>query len=547
MSPISQLSPNSRPPCRRESRIRWRTSLAASLALVASLACASSAQAQSQPQPQSQPAAARHEIRFAVSSDTPTSMPGSLLRNTATDNILAHVVESLVALRADLSIGPMLADRWDISADGKTYTFHLRHGVQFHNGKPMTAADVKWSYEYFMNPSTGFYCRRAYDGHAGAKVLGVHVVDRYTVTFDLDRASALFLNHMADPRCPLAVLSPDSVDAEGHWSQPIGTGPYVFADWQPGQYVLLKPFAAYRPRQEPANGSAGAKVAHADVRFVTIPDETAQMSALMSGQIDAMNLSEQMVPPKDPAWHVVAGPGADPAMLLIQSRDPLLADVRIRRAIALAADLPGIANAVTEGRSDYNPSLVPNASALASPATRVGYVKSLPEVKRLLDDAGYHGQPITLETNRRYTHMFTMAVYLQSLLARAGINVKLQVVEWGKQLADYRAGRFQLMAFGYTARTDPALMYADVLGDKSRNALVQWEDPAALDLLRSIAGETDDRVRARVFGELHQRMLADVPMLVLYNSPDLMLVSSRLHGVTSWPIRLKRFYNVTKD
>lgn len=516
------------------------------LATVVALAGTATAQT-SAPQSPAPAPAARHEIRFAISTDTPTSMPGSILRNTATDTILAHVVESLVALRDDMSIGPMLADSWDISPDGKTYTFHLRHNVLFQNGKTVTAADVKWSYDYFMNPHTGFYCRRAYDGHAGAKVLNVQAPDKNTVVFSLDKPSALFLNHLTDPRCPMAVLSPDSVDAQGKWVHPIGTGPYLFSDWQPGQYVLLKPFDGYRPRKEPESGLGGRKIAYADVRFVVIPDETSQLSALMAGQIDAMNMSEQIVPPKDPRWHIVAGHGADPAVLLIQTRDPLLSDVRIRRAIALAADLPGIANAVTEGRTGYNPSLVPNASALASDVTKGGYVQSLPEVKRLLKEAGYHGQPITLETNRRYSHMFTMAVYLQSLLSRAGINVKLQVVEWGKQLADYRAGRFQLMAFGYTARTDPALIFADVLGSKDRNPLVQWEDPEALALLRSISGETDDTVRARVLAELHQRMLADAPMLVLYDSPDLILASSRLHGLMAWPLRLKRFYNVTKD
>ncbi|VVE25733.1 ABC transporter substrate-binding protein [Pandoraea capi] len=544
------MTTTSRPGIR--ARLRGAT-LAAAATTLAALALAGTAVAQTdagqaqQASPTPITPAPHREIRFALSTDTPTSMPGSILRNTATDTILAHVVESLVALRADMSIGPMLADSWDISPDGKTYTFHLRHGVHFHNGKTVTAADVKWSYEYFMNPKTGFYCRRAYDGHAGAKVLDVQAPDRNTVVFSLDKPSALFLNHMTDPRCPMAVLSPESVDAQGKWVHPIGTGPYRFSDWQPGQYVLLKPFEGYQPRKEEASGLAGSKIAHADVRFVVIPDETSQLSALMAGQIDAMNMSEQIVPPKDPGWHIVAGPGADPAALLIQNRDPLLSDVRMRRAIALAADLPGIANAVTEGRTGYNPSLVPNASALATDVTKAGYVQSLPEVKRLLKEAGYHGQTITLETNRRYSHMFTMAVYLQSLLSRAGINVKLQVVEWGKQLADYRAGRFQLMAFGYTARTDPALIFADVLGDKSRNPLVQWEDPDALALLRSISGETNEAVRAKVLAELHRRMLADAPMLVLYDSPDLILVSSRLHGVTTWPLRLKRFYNVTKD
>jgi ABC-type transport system substrate-binding protein len=92
------------------------------------------------------------EIRFAINTDTSTSMPGNVLRNTFTDEILANVVESLVALKSDLSVAPILADSWDISPDGKQYTFHLRHGVVFHNGTPFTSADVKWSYDYFMKP-----------------------------------------------------------------------------------------------------------------------------------------------------------------------------------------------------------------------------------------------------------------------------------------------------------------------------------------------------------------------------------------------------------
>ena len=113
-------------------------------------------------QPPIQPVA--HEIRVAEGEDTPTSMPGNVARNTATDNILGNVVESLVALRADLSVGPMLADSWDISPDGKTYTFHLRHGVLFHNGAPVTSAEVKWSFQFLMKRSSGFECRSVFDG-----------------------------------------------------------------------------------------------------------------------------------------------------------------------------------------------------------------------------------------------------------------------------------------------------------------------------------------------------------------------------------------------
>lgn len=486
-----------------------------------------------------------HEIRVAEGADTPTSMPGNIARNTATDNILANVVESLVALRADLSIGPMLADSWDISADGRTYTFHLRHGVLFHDGTPMTSKEVKWSFTFLMKRSSGFECRSAYEG-SGTRVVDVRTPDPYTVVFELDRPNALFLKHMVDPRCPLAVLSPSSVDRDGHWVKPVATGPYVFSEWKRGQYVLLKPFAQYRPRTEPPSGLAGAKIAHDDARFVVIPDEAAQKSALAAGQIDLMSVAENALLPDDPRWRVVAGPSTDPSALLMQTRDPLLSDVRMRRAIALALDLPGIVNAVTDGRARYNPSLVPDASTLFTSVHATGYTKNPAEVKRLLAAAGYKGQTLRLETNRRFALMYTLAVYVQSLLTQAGIPTELDIVEWGKQLADFRSGHFQLMAFAYSARIDPALMYADVLGDKSEKPMAQWENADARKLLRGLQGVTDEAARKAAFEQLHRMMIADVPMLVMYYTPDLLLVSSRLEGVSSWPVRRTRVFNVIK-
>jgi len=492
------------------------------------------------------PAPALPEIRFAVGSDTPTSMPGNLARNGTTDTVLAHVVESLVALRADMSIAPMLADSWSISPDGTTYTFQLRKGVLFHNGARLTSADVKWSFDYFMNPRARFECRTAFNSRS-LKVLAVDTLDPYTVVFKLDHPSALFLTHMADPRCPIAILNPGSVDSQGAWVKPIGTGPYEFTEWKPGQYVLLTPFPKYLPRPEPESGLAGAKHAYANLRFVTIPDAAAQMSALMSGQIDGMAVDQNDLPPPDPRWTVVTGAGADPAVMLMQTRDPLLSDVRIRRAIALAVDLPDVVNALSNGLAQYNPSLMPSANRLYSSAEAVGYTSNLAQVRSLLAQAGYHGQTLTLETNRRYEHMYSLAVYMQALLSKAGINVDLQVVEWGKQVSDFRSGNFQLMSFGYTARIDPAMMYGDVLGNKADNPMVQWEDPAARELLHSISGNVDPSARQQAFQQLHQMMIAEAPLVAMYDSPDLVLLSTRVHGFTSWPLRLARLFNVTKN
>ncbi|WP_447981206.1 ABC transporter substrate-binding protein [Achromobacter kerstersii] len=498
-------------------------------------------------QPQAQTPAPMPEIRYAEGSGTPTSVPGGRSRNTSTDNVLAHVVEALVALRADMSVAPMLADSWTLSADKRSYTFTLRPGVTFHDGSPMTSADVKWSYDYLTGAKSEYSCKNLYDGTKGAKVVGVETPDAATVVFKLDQPYALFLDQMASVQCPMPVLSPKSVGADGNWVKPVGTGPYVLAEWKKDQYVLLTPYAGYTPRSEAASGMAGKKTASANVRFVVIPDAAAQKAALMAGQVDAYNADEDNLPAKDPRWNIVTEQGLDTVNLLMQTRAPLLSDANMRRAIALALDFPAIARALNNGQAAYNPSLVPAASVYYSDADRAGYEKNLKEVKRLLEAAGYRGEPLKLQANKRYPYLYRVAVVTQQLLNKAGIKTELDMLEWGTQVTNFREGKFQLMAFAYSARTEPALMFRDVIGDKAKTPMAQWESPEAAAILEGIEAESDPAVRKQAFDKLHTLMLRDTPLLMYYNKPGYVVVSSQLQGFTGWPLRKPRFFNVTKN
>ncbi len=152
-----------------------------------------------------------------------------------------------------MSVAPMLADSWTLSDDKRAYTFKLRQGVTFHDGTPMTSADVKWTYDYLNGAQSEYSCKNLYDGSKGAKVVAVETPDPATVVFRLEQPYALFLDQMASVQCPMPVLSAKSVDAEGKWAKPIGTGPYVLAEWKKEQYLLLTPYAATsRARKRPA-------------------------------------------------------------------------------------------------------------------------------------------------------------------------------------------------------------------------------------------------------------------------------------------------------
>ncbi|WP_395406917.1 ABC transporter substrate-binding protein [Pseudoduganella sp. UC29_106] len=492
-------------------------------------------------------AAALPEIRFADAIDTPTSMPGHRSRNTATDGILLHVVESLVALRSDFSVGPMLADSWTISPDGRTYDFKLRKGVRFHNGAPVTSAEVVWSLQRILNPKSESYCRNQYDGSKGARVVSASAPAPDEVRIVLEQPYALLLQQMANIQCPLAVLHPSSVDANGKWIKPVGTGPYMWGEWRKGQYVQLNAFTGYMPREEKPDGLAGAKRALANLRFVVIPDAASQKVAFMSGQVDLIVADSQNPPPPSPSWDIVPEQDMDPNALLMQTGDPLLGKPEMRRAIALSLDLPLLVSSLSNGQTRYNPSLVPLVSPYYSPVHAEGYRKDLAQAKQLLAQAGYKGETIRIQTNKRYPDTYRLAVVVQNMLSKSGIRTEIEVLEWATQVSNFRSGKFQMMAFTYSARIDPSTMYGDILGDKSRSATLQWTNPEASGILAGIKGETDPAMRRAAFEELHKRMVADVPLLHVNNTPVLLAVSKRLHGFAPWPLRRPRLFNVSKD
>lgn len=487
------------------------------------------------------------EIRIAIGADIRGTNPG-VDRDAITDDVINHVVEGIVAYKEDMTVGPMLAESIAVSDDGKTYTFVLRPGVRFHNGAPLTSKEVKWSWDRILNPQTNWLCRNWYAGENGLKIVSIAAPDPRTVVFTLDAPSALFLPRMASFQCIAAVLHPDSVDAKGAWRSLIGTGPYTFAEWRRGQFIALEKFDAYQPRKEGRDGLAGGKVAYAPaLRWIIIPDRAAAKAALYAGQVDLLYSLEpaeegEMQRSGRVQLHKSGSLGLN--ALLMQNTDPLLRDVRIRRAIAHAINLQQLASAVSLGAVRPNPSVIPLISPYYSPAQRKGHDFDLQRSRQLLQEAGYKGSVIKLQTNKRYEEMYDHAVVAQSMLKKAGLNVELEVVEWTTQLSNYLEGKFQMMSMGFSGRTDPVLSYEVILGSKRTDPALQWENTEALKLMQRAGAIADIKTRQAVFDQVHALMLRDVPTLCLSNGVMLDATSRRLVGYQTWPAGKPRLWGV---
>lgn len=491
--------------------------------------------------------AVANTLNVQITADIRSSQPG-INRDAGTDSVMLNVVEGLVAAGDKGEIHPMLAKEWTVSDDGKTYTFTLRDGVKFHNGETMTAADVQWSLEKLIRDPE-FSCKTFFDGSRDAKVETIEAKDN-TVVVTLDRPDAMFLNYMAQAQCgSTGIVHRASFGDDGKWKAPIATGPFEFGEWKRGQGLTLKKFAAYSNSGEQPDGYGGRKEVLVDeVKYVVVPDTATAVAGLKSGALDVL----PYLPPGEAAklkdekdFNIVAAPHGGLVTMLFQTADPLMSKVEMRQAVIAALDTPQIVDSVTYGLGVPNNSLVASGSLYHTAAQDKGYTYDPTAVKALLDKAGYKGEKINILTNRRSAINYDTAIIAQAMLQSAGINAEIEVLEWASQLDRFNSGKYQIMAFNYSNRTDPALAYQTVVGSKAKKANAVWDDADVSKLVNQALQETDQAKRQAIFDDLHARFLEQAPLVMLANGLDVGVSGPKVKGYRTWQ-GFARFWGVEK-
>lgn len=492
-------------------------------------------------------------VRVAINSDIRSTNPG-VRRDGNTDTVLYHVAEALVAFGDNLEPAPMLAERVSISEDGLRYEFDLRQGVRFHNGEEMQASHVVWSWQRLLAEETGYRCRADFDGTGptGLKILSVKELSPYKVVFTLNQRSSLFLHRMASIQCLSAILHPSSVDESGGWIAPVGTGPYRIEAWRAGQDITLSRFDGYVSRRDAPNGLTGAKTAYLDrIVFRIVPDRIAAKSALYAGNIDlvfALPLSAakevERRSEKRGDVKVYHHQTLDWTTLLMQTKDPLLSDSRMRQAIAHAVSPELVTSFSTFGYAQANSSAVFRLSSFFGEAQQKWPEYNPEKARSLAKEAGYNGEQIVIQANRKYTYMFDNAVAIQAMLHAAGFNATIELFDWATQLTNFFRGDFQLSAFGYSARSHPGLVYGNIIGSKAHRKTAQWDDPIAFQLLARVEAAKSDSEMQALLNALHQHAVEQMPIIGLYNDHIIDITGARLEGYTPWAFARPRLWNV---
>lgn len=495
---------------------------------------------------------AQTTLNVSLNADLRTNDPG-VNRDGNSDGVLMHILEGLVGARNDMSIAPMLAKTVEISEDYTQFTFTLRDGLKFHNGKPVTSADFVWSWNRYMNPATQWSCRADFDGSRVVNVKGVETPDDKTVVMAIAEPSPVFLALLARPECgQTAIMHSDSVNADGKYQFPIGTGPFKWQEWRKGEYVQLEAFADYvSPDNDgTADGLVGNKEPKVNfLRYMVVPDGATVIAGIRSGAIHFGSVSaEQINEFRDsPTLRLLSVPTGGHNILYFQTRNTPLDKVEIRRAIAEAIDLDQLVAAASNGTGTPNMSLIPVGSSWYSKvqAERPAYDPVSAQAR--LKAAGYNGEVITIKANRRgNVPSYPAAVIAQAMLQAVGINAQIEVLDFAIQTDQRREGVGQVSSVSVTPRFDPSFTYTFFIGNKDEDPSRMWEDPRAITLMDRSYAETNPAKRQEIFDEMHTLMMEEMPSIFIYNMVYNWLAPKSLTGLPVWE-SYPRLWNVSLD
>jgi len=356
--------------------------------------------------------------------------------------------DSLLALDLKGNVQPNLAERWEISRDGRVYTFHLRRGVKFHDGREMSAEDVKFSMDYTMNPKNG-----AYGSSKLAMVEKVEIVDRASLRVTMKKPSPAFLSGLTDIRS-FAVVPKGSVtegvDKPSRF--PPGTGPFKFVEWQPGQRMVFERYDDYW----------GQKAFVDRLVLRPIDDDTIRITALRAGDIDMIERTphewvKQIVDGKLKGIGFSETSYAGFRRLRFNVPEPPFNNKKLRQAIAHAVDKTEILRAAYFGFGEATDQDYPKGHAwhlegVAAPKF------DLEKARVLLKESGYRGETLELMVARGERDEVESTM-LQAQLKKIGVNIRLEVLESGSYTSRIRSGRFTFYFGGGSFDADPSSTY----------------------------------------------------------------------------------------
>lgn len=467
---------------------------------------------------------------------------------------LRPIYETLVIEDADLKIQPLLAESWEVSEDGKVWTFHVRKGIKFQDDTPFDASAVKFSFEY--NPAPSNVLQRY--------TKSIDTPDDYTVKFVLNKPYAPLLREISMS----LIMSPTAIDKSGQFKSSIGTGPFKLDEWVKGQKIVMIRNENYW------NGTPKLE----KVVFKIIPDASARAMALETGEIDltghragrgVLYVSDIPRLREKPEIKIIEG-YTQPCANWIQfnTEKESFSDSKVRKAVYYALDTQKMVTSVLGETATpllKGPLSIPSTEDLLN-RNLTWYPYNPGKAKELLAEAGWadtNGDGFLEKNGKEFTVTFVLSAFspesskiaeiIQAQLKEIGMDVKLQIVEQGAQQMMFEKEQYDMMMqMGVCGHGDPSL-WLNYFFHSKNGIRCAFKDEQLTTLIDRLYTVVDPKERLKAFYGIQEIMEDNAPGVFLYTDANIVAMNKRVKnyemqgGIHGAYLNLWRVYLEEKD
>ncbi|MFA6431001.1 MAG: peptide-binding protein [Candidatus Margulisiibacteriota bacterium] len=478
------------------------------------------------------------EIRFSLGGEVSVLNP-ILSTDSASSAVEGAIFSGLVRVNEKLEMIPDLATKWEVSKDGKIWTFYLRKNVKWHDGVQFTAEDVKFTFDSILNPKINSVRRSDYI--IEGKPIQFKVADKYKVQAILPKPYAPFLSHAGMSIIPKHLLSGKDINTAEFNRHPVGTGPFIFKEWKTGDHVTLIRNDNYY----------FGKPLLAKITYKIIPDENSNLVALEAGEVD-----EAGIPAKDYSRmkkvkeiNVFEFDALTYVYLGLNLDSPKFADKRVRQALAYATDKKQLVNLIFRGLA--SPAYAPSAPvSWAYNANVPKYAYDPEKAKKILKEAKAENLEFTILVNQGNKEREKAAVILQQQYKKVGVKVKVRVLEWSALLKVINAPTgpkdFDAVIIGWSLGLDPDgySIWHSSQYPKGFN-FIGYKNPVVDKLLEQGRTTIDRKGRKAIYAKLWKTIADDQPYIFLWYPKAVSGISTRVGGLSN-PGPAGMFLNLEK-
>lgn len=481
-------------------------------------------------------------FRIALGVDPDTLEPAGQTTTTV-QNMVDYMVESLVKLEPDGKISPSLAERWEVSQDGKTYTFTLRKGVKFHDGSDLDAEAVKLSWDRILNPNMKVGTRAPFDQTV---VEGVSVVDAGTVRLQLKNPFGPMVSKLAGTEMGIVAKEHARKFPESYNEEPIGTGPYRFKERRKGESLTVDRFDGYW----------GQKPAYTSVQFRVVPEAATRQSLLLANQVEMMILpSVSEVPALQRNNNVKVLLAESNRTIFIAFDQTLpggtpLTDKRVRQAINYAVDKQTmIKNVMFGAATEMDSIMAPSLFGYSKVGT---YAYDPNKAKQLLQEAGWKADTRLkfIHPTGRYVQDKQAAEAIAGFLREVGIQADLETSDWPTYLGrinvaeDKGTSNMHLLGWapGFLDAAGQVVQFTKNAWPPKGLNTSHYTNPRVEELIAQGTSEPSPEKRQAIYAEMSKIVWDDAPWLFLWVQRFPIVYSAKVKNITSLPT--EKFYAV---